>query len=124
MVEILYKDEVYQIIGACFDVHSTLGHGFLEAVYSEALAIELSKKGVPFEMNKELNIQYKDRVLHKRYYADLVVFEKIIIELKAIETLAPEHTAQVLNYLKATKMRLGLLINFGASKLQYERIIL
>lgn len=124
MVDILYKEEAYQIIGVCFDVHSTLGHGFLEAVYSEALAIELNKKNIPFELNKELNIQYKDRILQKRYYADLVVFDKIIIELKAIETLAPEHTAQVLNYLKATKMRLGLLINFGAPKLQYERIIL
>lgn len=124
MVDILYKEEAYLIIGVCFDVHTTLGHGFLEAVYSEALAIELNKKNIPFELNKELNIQYKDRVLHKKYYADLVVFDKIIIELKAIETLAPEHTAQILNYLKATKMRLGLLVNFGSPKLQYERIIL
>ena len=124
MVDLLYKDEAYQIMGACFEVHRILGHGFLEAVYSEALVMEFKHRKIPFEINKELDIEYKGTMMRKKYYADFVCFGKIIIELKAMESLAPEHTAQVLNYLKATKMRLGLLINFGSLKLQYERIIL
>jgi GxxExxY protein len=99
MGELLYKAEAYQIIGCCFEVHRNLGHGFLEAVYSEALLIEFKERGIPFELNKELDIEYKGKILRKKYYADFVCFDKIILELKAMEALAPEHTAQVLNYL-------------------------
>ena len=124
MTDLLYADETYAIIGACMEVHRHLGHGFLEAVYSEALMAEFEERDIPYEINKELTIEYKGSPLLKRYYADFVCFDKILIELKAVEKIAPPHTAQVLNYLKATKMRLGILANFGEASFNYKRIIL
>jgi GxxExxY protein len=124
MSELLFKDEVYRILGCCFEVHKNLGHGFLEPVYQEALAMELESKSIPFIKEHRLNIKYKDRLLDKTYVADFVCFDKIIIELKAVDTLSASHTAQVLNYLKATGIKLGLLVNFGSSSLQYKRLIL
>ncbi|HYX07760.1 MAG TPA: GxxExxY protein, partial [Bacteroidales bacterium] len=121
---ILYKEESYAIIGACMEVHSELGPGFLEPVYQEALEIEFKQNNIPFEKEKPLAIQYKDQFLQKRYIADFICFEKIIIELKALSQLTSEHTAQVLNYLKATHLKLGLLVNFGAKSLEYKRIVL
>lgn len=106
------------------EVHKELGHGFLEAVYQEALEIEFNIQDVPHEREKKLNLQYKGRPLKKKYYADFVCFNEIIVELKAIETLTPDHIGQVLNYLKGTGFRLGLLINFGTKSLQYKRVIL
>ncbi|MFY9154024.1 MAG: GxxExxY protein [Prolixibacteraceae bacterium] len=120
----LLKEECYEIIGACMEVANELGCGFFESVYQEALSIEFSEKGIPFEKEKVLDIYYKDRLLNKKYIADFVCFDQVIVELKAIETFHPEHTAQVLNYLKATGKKVGLLINFGNPKLQYKRIIL
>lgn len=120
----LLKEECYEIIGACMEVANELGCGFFESVYQEALSIEFSQKGIPFEKEKVLDIYYKDRLLSKKYIADFVCFDQVIVELKAIETFQPEHTAQVLNYLKATGKKVGLLINFGNPKLQYKRIIL
>ena len=121
---LLFKDEVFAIIGAAMEVHNQLGCGFFEAVYQEALEVELKVRQIPFETSKLLQIQYKGAFLNKGYIADLVAYDKIIIELKAIETLTEKDEAQLLNYLKATGLELGLLINFGGSKLEWKRRIL
>jgi len=118
-----FKDECYQIIGCCMEVHKTLGHGFLEAVYQEALALELAAAGILFTKEKVLDIHYKGMLLDKKYVADFICFDEVIVELKAVEALNQEHLAQVLNYLKATNKKIGLLINFGARSLQYKRVI-
>lgn len=122
--DILYKDECYKIIGACMNVHKELGPGFLEAVYQESLALEFSEQGIPFEKEKDIRIFYKDKLLDKCYKADFLCFEKIIVELKALSELSNDHISQLLNYLKATKLRVGLLVNFGTSSLIYKRLIL
>lgn len=119
-----HKEETYQIIGACMEVHNELGCGFLEPVYQEALQIVLTEKGIPFIREKVLNINFREQVLAKKYIADFVCYNKVIVELKATDNLAEHDIAQVLNYLKATKLKIGLLINFGATKLQYKRLIL
>lgn len=122
-VELIFKEEAYKITGACMEVHKELGSGFLEAVYHEALRLELKRQGIPFETNVKLKVSYKNQLLNKVYYADLICYNKIIIELKAMDGLVPEHEAQVINYLKATGYDLGILINFGTKSLQYKRII-
>lgn len=122
-MELLYKEEVFKIVDACMEVHKELGSGFLEAVYHEALMIELNKKNIPFETNVRLKVNYKNQVLQKVYYADIICYDKIIVELKAMDGLVPEHYAQVINYLKATGYQLGLLVNFGTKSLQYKRLI-
>ena len=119
----LYESETYAIIGCAMEVHRHLGCGFLEPVYQEALEIEFQNRGIPFCREKVLEIQYKGSPLQKKYVADFVCFDKIIVELKALSVLSSEHYAQVLNYLKATGYRLGLLINFGAASLEYKRVI-
>ena len=125
MPELLYKDEVYAIIGAAMEVYNVLGPGFLEGVYQEALEIELAERGIPFEPQKELRITYKQRALKKTYAADFLVFDKIIVEIKAIDRLTSREEAQLLNYLKATKMLVGVLINFGgANSLEWKRMVL
>lgn len=124
MEEYILKNECYKIIGACMEVHNELGSGFLEAVYSEALAREFIDRGILFHSDIRLDVFYKGEKLNKFYVADFVCFDQIILELKAMEGLTDEHLAQVLNYLKATGFRIGLLINFGSSKLQYKRVIL
>ncbi len=121
---ILYKEECYKIIGACMNVHKELGPGFLEAVYQESLAIEFLDQGIPFEKEKEIRIFYKDKILDKCYKADFLCFDKIIVELKALSELSNDHISQLLNYLKATKLRVGLLVNFGTPSLTYQRLIL
>jgi len=122
-MELIFKQEVFRIIGACMEVHKELGSGFLEAVYHEALMIELNKQKIPFKTNVKLQVNYKNQTLQKVYYADIVCYDKIIVELKAMDGLIPEHYAQVINYLKATGYQLGLLINFGTKSLQYKRLI-
>ena len=122
-MNILYKDESYKIIGAAMTVHNEIGSGFLEAVYQEALEKEFYFQGIPYGCEILLPIYYKGEVLSKKYTADFVCYENIIVELKAVSSLSSEHKAQVLNYLKAAKFELGLLINFGESKLKYERLI-
>lgn len=124
MTDLLFRDEVYAIVGAAMGVYNQLGPGFLEAVYQEALEIELSERSIPFVSQKELRIVYKERPLKKTYIPDLTGYDKIIVELKAIDRLTGKDMAQLLNYLKATGFRLGLLINFGNSdKLEWERRI-
>lgn len=120
----LLKEECYQVIGCAMKVHNELGCGFLEPVYQEALAYELNKQTIPFVREKVLDIYYDGVLLNKKYVADFLCYESLIVELKAADAIAPEHLAQVLNYLKATKLRVGLLINFGTTKLQYKRVIL
>lgn len=121
--EFPFKDECYEIIGACMEVANELGCGFLEAVYQEALCYEFSDQKIPFENEKVLDVYYKGRLLRKKYIADFVCFGEVILEIKTLDALHPEHTAQVLNYLKATGKKIGLLVNFGTSKIQYKRII-
>lgn len=124
MAELIYKEESYALIGCCMEVYNVLGHGFLEAVYQEALDRELKRAGVPFRREVPLEIFYKGEPLNKNYFADFVCFDKIIIETKALPTLLPAHAAQVFNYLRATRLQLGLLVNFGCpEKLQYSRHI-
>ena len=105
------------------EVHKKLGHGFLEPVYQEALEYEFSLQGIPFTAQGPISITYKDKVLEKQYVADFLVFERIILEIKAVTTLDSTHMAQVLNYLKATGFPLGLLVNFGAKSLEWKRIV-
>jgi len=121
---ILYKEECYKIIGACMNVHKELGPGFLEAVYQESLAIEFLDQGIPFEREKDIHIFYKDKILDKCYKTDFLCYDKIIVELKALSELSNDHISQLLNYLKATKLRVGLLVNFGSPSLIYKRLIL
>ncbi len=119
----IYKDEAYKVIGAAIKVHSTLGCGFLEQVYQEAFQIELEKQSIPFKREAALSIEYNGVILNKQYFADFTCYDKIIIELKAVKELDNIHEAQVFNYLKATGYKLGLLINFGETSLEYKRIV-
>ena len=123
MDKIVYKEESYKIIGACMEVHRELGPGFLEAVYQEALEIEFKNQGIPYEREKELKIHFKGTELRKRYNADFICYGKIILETKAAKELCDNHRAQIINYLKATKMKLGLLVNFSEPSLKYERFV-
>ena len=118
---IVHKDKSYFIIGAAMEVHKVLGCGFLESVYQEALAMEPTERHIPYEREKQLDIYYKGILLDKKFYADFICYDDIILEIKAVTELIPVHRAQLLNYLKATKKRLGILINFGETSLRYER---
>ncbi len=124
MAELLFKDEVYAIIGAAMDVYNTLGPGFAEPVYQEAFGIEMADRHIPIKAQQELVILYKGKSLHKTYLTDFVAYEKIVIEIKALDQLGSREEAQLLNYLKATSSLLGLLINFGAIKdLEWKRMV-
>ena len=124
MTELIYKDEVYQIIGAAIEVYNQLGNGFLEAVYQDALVLELRLRKIAFQEQTLLELTYKGQTLRHTYVPDLIMFDKIVVELKAISMLGPNEEAQLLNYLKTTGMRLGLLINFGAQRrLEWKRMI-
>ena len=121
---LLQADEVYRIVGAAIEVHRELGPGFLEAVYQEALAHEMDARGIPFVAQAALQIRYKARLLEKCYMADLVCFDQIIVELKAMDHLSGKDESQLLNYLKASGFKVGLLINFGShGKLEWKRFV-
>jgi len=123
-MEIMYKQEAFDIIGACFEVYNEMGCGFLEAVYQECLAIEFEARGIPIRPQFELALKFKGKPLKQKYQPDFICSDKIILEIKAVSELTDEHRAQVHNYLKATGHRLGLLANFGHyPKLEYERIV-
>jgi len=125
VTEIIYKDESYKIMGACFEVYKEMGCGFLEAVYQECLEIELANQGILFRPQAELTLRYKGQPLKQVYVPDFLCWEKIVLEIKAVSELASEHHAQVHNYLHATGYKLGLLVNFGHyPKVDYERIVL
>jgi len=121
--DLIYKELAYSVIGAAMEVHRVLGPGFLEEVYQAALERELALRAVPFERQYHVQVCYKDAAIAD-YYLDLVVDGKIAVELKAVSQLAPVHDSQVLSYLKASGLRLGLLINFGEQSLRYKRIVL
>jgi GxxExxY protein len=123
-MELVYKEECYRIMGACFEVYKELGCGFLEAVYQECLAMELEAHAVPFRPQVELGLQYKGRKLRQTFIPDFICWEKIIVEIKALPEITDLHRAQLHNYLKATGYKLGLLVNFGHyPKVEWERIV-
>jgi GxxExxY protein len=125
MAELIYKEEVYRIVGACLEVYRDMGHGFVESVYQDCLEIELGLQSIPFDPQRQIKLEYKGRPLDDWFKPDLVCFDKIIVELKAVKELADEHRAQLLNYLKATRQKVGLLVNFGHYPgLQWERMVL
>ena len=124
MPELKYKEEVFAVIGAAIDVHRELGAGFLESVYQEALEIELRARKVPFVAQQAISVRYKGLTLKKQYFADLVCFERIIVEIKALPHLSGTERAQLLNYLKGTGYPIGILINFGShGKLEWKRLV-
>ena len=124
MSNLLFEDETYKIRGACFEVYKENGSGFLEAVYHECLEIEFTLQAIQFASQTPLSMAYKGRQLKSKYVPDLICYDKIVVELKAVKKIADEHRAQLHNYLKITNMRLGLLVNFGHSpKMEIERII-
>ena len=124
MAELLHKDEVYAIIGAAMEVYNQLGPGFLEAIYQEALEIELKERDISFVSQSKIFVNYKEHQLKKYYVADFLVYQEIIVEIKAQDQLTSNNEAQILNQLKATGKQLGLLINFGApSNLEWKRMI-
>lgn len=124
MNEIYMKDECFLIIGICMEVHRILGKGHSEAVYGDAIEYEFKIQNISYEREKQYKIKYKDIFLSKYYFSDFTVFGKIILELKAIQTLSSSEIKQTLNYLAASKNKLGLLVNFGEDSLKYKRIIL
>ena len=120
LINSTYDQELYGIIGAAMEVQNELGMGFLELVYHDALNVELELRGIPYETEKPIAITYKGQPLERSYKADLVCYGNIVVELKSVEKLKAEHTAQLLNYLKATGMPMGILINFGEKPLRYK----
>lgn len=123
MVDLIFKEESYKIIGACMEVHKKLGPGFLESVYSEALELEFNNVAISYEKEKKLPVFYEDKPLKKFFRADFVCFDSIIIELKATKFLIDADKKQTLNNVKATNFKLGLLVNFGELSLKYHRVI-
>ncbi|MBD3343664.1 MAG: GxxExxY protein [Chitinivibrionales bacterium] len=120
-----FKDETFKINGACFEVYNEMGSGFLESVYQESLEIEFENQSIPYISQPEIRIKFKKRELKSKYKPDFLCYDRIVVELKSVSKLTDEHRAQILNYLKATNMKIGLLINFGHfPKLEYERFIL
>ena len=118
------KDETYQILGACFEVYNEMGRGFLESVYQECLEVELTSYGIPFEAQQPIELVFKGQELKRTFAPDLLCFGKVIVELKAVRRLAAEHQAQLINYLRACRLEVGLLVNFGSyPQLEYERIV-
>ena len=125
MVEIVFKEESFRIMGACFEVYNEMGHGFLEAVYQKCLCLEFADHRIRFASQVELDLRYKQKPLSQKYIPDFICFNSIIVELKSVRELSNAHRAQVRHYLRATGYKLGLLVNFGNHpKLQYERIVL
>jgi GxxExxY protein len=123
--ELIFKEEVYAIVGAAMDVRCQLGRGFLEPVYQEALEIEFRRRRIPFEAQEEIVIYYKGEPLRKKYVADFICYGQIVIELKALDGLCGRDVGQLLNYMKATRFNLGLLINFGSPvRLEWHRYVI
>ena len=124
MAGIILGEESYAIVGAAIEVHRELGPGFLEAVYQEAIEIELTARDIPFEAQKRIRVRYKEHTLTRDYFADLVCYDQVIVEIKALSRLSGKEEAQTLNYLKATGFKLGILLNFGShGKLEWTRLV-
>lgn len=124
MADLLFKEESYKIVGACFEVHKALGHGFKEIVYKDALEYELGKIDIPFAREKPYTIYYKEQKLKHYFVADFVILDSIILEIKAGNYVGDPHIKQTLNYLKASNLRLGIVVNFGSPSLEYKRVII
>ena len=124
MDDLYLKEEVYKIIGICMEVHTILGKGHSEIIYGDALEYEFKKNGIPYNREMKFNITYKEIIFPHHYFSDFVVFDEIILEIKAIQQLSSSEIKQTLNYLAASKNKLGLLVNFGEDSLKYKRIIL
>ena len=125
MSEILYKEESYEVMGACFEVYREKGCGFVEPIYHECLEMEFELRGIPAVHHPGLALSYKGRPLKRNYEADFVTHSRILLEVKAVKSLDDSHRAQVINYLKATGFKLGLLVNYGrVGGLEWERIVL
>ncbi len=124
MDDLYLKEETYKIIGICMEVHTILGKGHSEIIYGDALEYEFKKNEIPYNREMKFNITYKEIILPHHYFSDFVVFDKIILEIKAIQQLSSSEIKQTLNYLAASKNKLGLLVNFGEDSLKYKRIIL
>jgi GxxExxY protein len=124
MSELLYKEEVFKLIGFCMEIHRELGKGHDEVIYKDAFVVELNRTSIPFSREKNYEVAYKNIILPHYYYADFVIWDKILFEAKAVEKLTDAHVKQVLNYLAASKLRLGLLVNFGGDSLEYKRVVL
>jgi GxxExxY protein len=121
---LLYSNETYLIQGAIFEVNKIVGCGFLESVYQECLEHELTLRDIPFISHPQLELTYKGKKLSQTFVPDIICFDKIVVELKAVKTLLPEHESQVLNYLKASELKIGLLVNFGSfPKTEVKRLI-
>jgi len=118
----IFKEEAYQIVGGCIEVQNRMGCGFLEAVYQECLDIEFAEQKIPSIAQPKIELAYRDKKLKQTYQPDFVCFGKILVEIKAVAAIQPEHRAQLLNYLNATKFVLGLLVNFGSTRLEWERL--
>lgn len=123
MEEYLYKEENYTIVGILFEVHKNLGKGFSEVVYKDAVEYEFQKNDIPFEREKEFSVSYKETTLKHKFYADFVVFNKIILEIKTVDCFNNAHYNQCLNYLKVSECKLAILANFNSISLEYKRII-
>ena len=124
MSELLYRDETHRLIGLCMEIHRELGRGHDEVIYKDALVVELSRATIPFSREKKYEVIYKGVILPHLYRADFVVWDNILFEAKAVERPTEAHVKQVLNYLAASKLRLGLLVNFGGDSLEWKRVIL
>ncbi|PQJ79633.1 GxxExxY protein [Polaribacter porphyrae] len=124
MDNLLYKEDTYKIIGLCMEVHNQLGKGFNEVVYSDALEIEFIDNNIKYSKEQKFNINYKGNILPHKYRADFIINDKIVLEIKAIKCLTSSHVKQTLNYLAVSKLKIGLLINFGEDSLKYQRVIL
>jgi len=122
--ELIYKEECFKSVGLCMEIHRELGRGLAEVVYKDALMLELTSAALPFAREQKYEISCKGDVLPHHYFADFAVWNKLILEAKAVEKLADAHVKQVLNYLAATKLRVGLLVNFGAKSLEWKRVVL
>ncbi len=124
MGNLIYEDLSYEIIGCCLEVHNNLGHGFLEVVYKDALEYEFKKANIPYDREVKYEVNYKGIILPHKFYADFVVFDKIILEIKATSKIIDEFIAQSINYLKVSENKLALIVNFGEQKLNCKRIVL
>jgi GxxExxY protein len=125
MAELILPKESYAIVGACFEVYNQMGHGFLEPVYQECLALEFERQKIPFRAQAHLPLHYREQLLQQSYRGDFICYDQILVEIKAVSALIDEHRSQLLNYLHATGLRLGLLVNFGHHpRLEYERLVI
>ena len=124
MSELIYKEEIFQLVGLSMEIHRELGKGHDEVIYKDAFVVELSRAAIPFSREKNYEITYKGVILPHYYYADFVVCDKILFEAKAVEKLTDSHFKQMLNYLAASRLRIGLLVNFGGDALEWKRVIL